>query len=98
MSKSNWDKFLDRLHTYGSRKVSLTVLSMLLVTGVGILSYKITSIVAIYPTFTTAIVTLLGIFIGGNSAIKYAYAKKDNSLEGPKSTRTTPIQPSEDED
>jgi uncharacterized membrane-anchored protein len=78
------------LHDNGlkSRKWLLIIGAMLLITGVALLSGWLAPIQAIYSTFCGTIVSLCGLYIGGNGAIKYIFAK--HTTEMAKDSKETP--------
>jgi hypothetical protein len=61
---------------FKSRKMWVIVLSLFLVAVVDLLSYKLPAISALYSTFCGTVVSLVTLYIGGNSAVKWMAIKQ----------------------
>ena len=67
-----------------SRKLGVTLFSLSLVTLITLLVGKYQGLVPVYGTFCSTVVGLVSIYIGGNSALKWIYAKNSNKETPPK--------------
>ena len=56
----------------------LTVIALVLVTGIGLAAVKAPSVAAIYPTFVGAVLGILGVHKGAETTADYLQKKVDN--------------------
>lgn len=75
-------KPVKKIEDYKSRKFTITILAMILVSIVGVLAGKWSEIQAIYATMCGAVTALVAIYNGGNVAKTHILAK--NNLVAPK--------------
>lgn len=64
-----------------SRKFILSVIALLLVSGVTIVANYLPGIVPLYPTFAGVIPVILALYFGGNVSQKYIAMKNGNGTK-----------------
>ena len=75
------ESFVPYKNNYGSRKFILTIVALMLVTGISTASIWYPGIQAVLPSFIGGILGILSLYFGGNVASKYVNGKV-NQMDG----------------
>lgn len=74
--------------TYASRKFILTILGLLLVSGVAVAGIWSAAIPTVLPTFVGGILGVLSLYFTGNIANKFVVGKQMVQMESAKSSQS----------